>query len=91
MFPEVDYQTSSVNLDVGEFLVIYTDGVSEAANVRGELFEEAGLRAILEKFEGQSVEDLANMIRDGVKAFTTGAPQSDDVTILVVQYKGPGA
>src|SRR3984957_9924327 len=53
MFPEVDYQTASVSLDAGEFLVIYTDGVSEAANVRGELFEEAGLRGILEEFKGQ--------------------------------------
>ena len=53
-----------------------------------ELFEEARLRQIVEDFKGQTVGELAETIREGVKAFTAGAPQSDDVTILVVGYKG---
>jgi serine phosphatase RsbU (regulator of sigma subunit) len=88
MFHEAEYESASVNLAPGEFLVIYTDGVSEAANVRMELFEEEGLRGIMEGFKGQTVEELAETIRDAVKAFTSGAPQSDDITILVVQYRG---
>ncbi len=91
MFPEADYQSAEVNLEPDEFLVIYTDGVSEAANISAELFEEARLRKIVEEFKGQTVEELAGTIRDGVKAFTAGAPQSDDVTILVIGYKGSGA
>jgi serine phosphatase RsbU (regulator of sigma subunit) len=91
MFPEADYESAEVNLEPGEFLVIYTDGVSEAANVSAELFEEARLRQIVEEFKGETVEELAGTIRDGVKAFTAGAPQSDDVTILVIRYKGSGA
>lgn len=91
MFPEADYQSAVVNLEPGEFLVIYTDGVSEAANVSAELFEEERLRRIVEEFKGETVEELAGTIRDGVKAFTAGAPQSDDVTILVIGYKGSGA
>ena len=88
MFPEADYESAEVNLEPGEFLVIYTDGVSEAANVSAELFEEARLRQIVEDFKGGTVGELAEMIRNGVKAFTAGAPQSDDVTILVVGYRG---
>ena len=65
--------------------------MSEAANIRAELFEEARLRQIVEEFKGQTVEELAATIRDGVKDFTAGAPQSDDITILVVGYKGSGA
>jgi serine phosphatase RsbU (regulator of sigma subunit) len=87
MFAEADYQSSNVKLDSGDFLVIYTDGVSEATNVHSELFEESGLRAILESFKGQTVEELTHVIREAVKAFTAGAPQSDDVTMLVVQYR----
>ena len=87
MFHDAEYESASVNLEPGEFLVIYTDGVSEAANVRTELFEEEGLRRIMESFKGQTVEELAETIRDAVKAFTSGAPQSDDITILVVQYR----
>jgi phosphoserine phosphatase RsbU/P len=88
MFPEAEYESASIKLEKDDFLVIYTDGVSEAANVQAEMFEEERLRHLLENFKGQSVEQLADSIRDGVKAFTEGAAQSDDVTILVIQYKG---
>jgi sigma-B regulation protein RsbU (phosphoserine phosphatase) len=91
MFPEAEYESAAVKLEKGDFLVIYTDGVSEAVNVKAEMFEEDRLRHLLESFQGQTVEQLAEIIREGVKAFTEGAAQSDDITILVVQYKGaPG-
>ncbi len=88
MFPEADYASASVKLEKDDFLVIYTDGVSEAVNIQGEMFEEERLRHLLENFKGQTVEELAGTIREGVKAFSEGAAQSDDITILVVQYKG---
>jgi sigma-B regulation protein RsbU (phosphoserine phosphatase) len=91
MFPEAEYESAAVKLEKGDFLVIYTDGVSEAVNVKTEMFEEEGLQQLLESFQGQTVEQLAETIREGVKTFTQGAPQSDDITILVIQYKGiPG-
>ena len=88
MFDEAEFASASVSLQEGDFLVIYTDGVSEAANIDSELFEEHRLRTVLEQFKGHDVEDIAEAIRQGVKAFTSGAPQSDDITILAVQYKG---
>ena len=91
MFVEAEYQSARINLDSGDFLVIYTDGVSEACNLQNELFEEARLREIVEKFAGENVQELADSIREGMKGFTQGAPQSDDVTILVIQYKGSAA
>jgi serine phosphatase RsbU (regulator of sigma subunit) len=91
LFAEAEFKSDRVKLAPGEFLVIYTDGVSEAANTRNEQFEEARLRAIVERSPGRSVEDLASAIRDGVKTFTQGAPQSDDITVLVVQYKSETA
>jgi serine phosphatase RsbU (regulator of sigma subunit) len=88
MFPEADYASASVKLERDDFLVIYTDGVSEAVNIQGEMFEEERLQHLLENFKGQTVEELAGAIREGVKAFSEGAAQSDDITILAVQYKG---
>jgi sigma-B regulation protein RsbU (phosphoserine phosphatase) len=88
MFPEADYASASVKLEKDDFLVIYTDGVSEAVNIQGEMFEEERLQHLLENFKGQTVEDLAGTIREGVRAFSEGAAQSDDITILAVQYKG---
>jgi phosphoserine phosphatase RsbU/P len=88
MFDEAAYTSASVDLKDGDILVIYTDGVSEAANVHSELFEESRLREVLEHFKGQKVEEITEAIREGVRGFTAGAPQSDDITILAIQYKG---
>jgi phosphoserine phosphatase RsbU/P len=88
MFDEAEFSCESVDLQEGDFLIIYTDGISEAANIHSELFEEHRLRAVLEQFKGQTVDEITDAIRHGVKAFTAGAPQSDDITILAVQYKG---
>ena len=89
MFPEAEYQSARVTLEPGEYLVIYTDGVSEAANPQNELFEEVAAA----KNHGDLTrvtrwKDSRNAIKEGMRAFTEGAPQSDDITILVVQYKG---
>lgn len=88
MFAEAEYQSARVQLDPGDYLVIYTDGVTEASNTRNELYEESRLRSILEGFQGQSVDDLTTAIQAGMKEFTEGAAQSDDVTLLAIQYKG---
>jgi phosphoserine phosphatase RsbU/P len=88
MFPEAEYESAKVKLEKDDFLVIYTDGVSEAVNVQAEMFEEERLQHLLRNFKGKTVEELAETIREEVKTFTEGAAQSDDITILVVQYKG---
>jgi sigma-B regulation protein RsbU (phosphoserine phosphatase) len=88
MFAEAEYQSSRIQLEPGDYLVIYTDGVSEAQNTRSELFEEGRLRRIMEDFSGQNVQEMGDAIREGMRAFTEGAAQSDDITLLVVQYKG---
>jgi phosphoserine phosphatase RsbU/P len=91
MFSEAEYESARVQLQPGDFLVIYSDGVSEAANPQNELFEESRLRAIMEKYTGNSVDEMAEAIRAGMREFTQGAAQSDDITILAVQYKGQPA
>jgi phosphoserine phosphatase RsbU/P len=91
LLPEAEYQSGRTTLMPSDCVVIYSDGVSEAANSADELFEESRLRRIIEEFKGQTVEEMADAIRDAVKAFTEGAPQSDDITLLIVQHKGASA
>lgn len=88
LFPEAEYTGSVAKLHPGDYVVIYSDGVSEATNMRGDLLEDAGLRKLIQEFTGQTVAELSAAIRAGVQAFTGGAPQSDDITLLVVQYHG---
>ena len=88
MFPEAEFECARTKLQTGDFLVIYTDGVSEAKNLSDEMYEQERLSALLRGFSGGTVEELAEAIRNGVREFTGGAPQADDITMVVVQYKG---
>jgi sigma-B regulation protein RsbU (phosphoserine phosphatase) len=87
MFEEAEYISASVVLEPGDSMIIYTDGVSEASNLRGELFGEERLCQALERCAGDSVEELATAIYAGVREFTGGASQNDDITLVVVQYR----
>jgi phosphoserine phosphatase RsbU/P len=89
MFSDAQYKCRTAQIEPGDFIVIYTDGVTEARNRRGEFFKEAGgLRQLLQKFNGQTVESLAEAVRTGVQVFTEGAPKSDDLSVLAVHYRG---
>jgi sigma-B regulation protein RsbU (phosphoserine phosphatase) len=59
--------------------------------MRSEMFGEAGLREILRTFKGTTAQELSDAIQAGVRAFIGGAPQSDDMTLLVVHYQGSAA
>jgi len=90
MFSDAQYTRGTTQIEVDNFLLIYTDGIPEAKNRRSEFFGEAGLRRLLQEFPGQTVDDLAEAVRAGVRAFTEGAPQSDDIAVLAVHYRGVG-
>jgi serine phosphatase RsbU (regulator of sigma subunit) len=87
LFAEAEYESARVKLEPGDFVVIYTDGVSEAVDTHNEQFEETRLREVLQESPARTVDEMAGAIRDSVRAFTQGAPQSDDITVLVIQYK----
>jgi phosphoserine phosphatase RsbU/P len=79
------YEEGRIALTSGDLLVLFTDGVSEAMNVRleeyGEDRLERGIRAHLD----MSAEHLIVNIHDDVIAHADGAPQSDDITLMVLR------
>lgn len=87
MFDFAEYHSARAQLQPGDFLVIYSDGISEARNMKDELFGEQGLREVLENFQGASAEELSQAIQQGVRAFTGGASQADDMTLVIVHYR----
>ncbi len=88
MFPQARYDSAQVKLEPGDWMVIYSDGVTEAYNLGSELFGEERLCRLLEGVAGETVTKIAAEIQSAVKSFTEGAPQSDDITLVVVQYRG---
>jgi serine phosphatase RsbU (regulator of sigma subunit) len=70
----------------GDKLVIYTDGVTESQNMEGEFFGKKRLREVVSAHAAASCTAIHDAIHEAVAAFTEGAPQSDDITVLVLEY-----
>lgn len=85
MLEEGHWSDAAVQLQTGDMLVLYTDGVSEARNPAGELYGVERLTAAVLARNGESPSAVSGAIRDDVAAFTAGAPQRDDFTLLVVR------
>jgi len=85
---DVDYPTHRLQLRPGERLFLYTDGVTEAMNQAGEMFSEDRLEQVLARACGSSLEETTRGVSQEVRWFADGAPQSDDLTMLLVKYCG---
>ncbi len=86
MFPGMEYRSEAVELVPGDWLVIYTDGLTEALNTRQEEFSEGRLRGILGEPLPGDAEGLLRMLLEQVASFEQGAGRSDDLTLLVLRY-----
>jgi serine phosphatase RsbU (regulator of sigma subunit) len=82
------FPMAEARLQPGDKLAIYTDGVTEAQNLAGEFFGKRRLKDIVAAHAERSCAALHDAIQEGVAAFTQGAPQADDITVLVVEYQG---
>lgn len=80
------YGTSTIQLDHGDSLFLFTDGVSEAENEAKELFGEERLIEILKSNPAASAEEFCKSMFAKVKEFAGNAEQSDDITMLAVNY-----
>lgn len=87
----LSYAENSVTLSAGDTLLLYTDGISEAMDGDGREFTEGRLIRSLGESYRESVEIVMSSLIDSVHQFVGGAPQSDDITCLIVRYKGPPA
>ena len=75
-------------LGAGDKIVIYSDGVTEAQNLERQFFGKRRLREVVEAHAGDSCTAIHDAIRDAVAGFTEGAAQSDDITLVVLEFCG---
>jgi phosphoserine phosphatase RsbU/P len=75
-------------LEAGDKIVIYSDGVTEAQNLEKGFFGKRRLREVVEAHAGHSCAVIHDAIQDAVAAFTEGAAQSDDITLVVLEFGG---
>jgi len=88
VMPEVAYTERTLQLQPGDTLFLYTDGISEAMDGGGREFTEARLKSVLSGTDMQSVDLVLASVTDAVSDFVGDAPQSDDITCLVIRYLG---
>ena len=66
---------------------MFTDGVTEAMNPDGEEYDDPRLEQLLMDNRNLSAQELLDTVLADVEVFTQGAPQSDDITMLVLKVK----
>ena len=86
--PGSKYEEEKIVLADGDLLVIFTDGVTEAMNPSVELFSEERLEQLLSSVDSRPADEVTASIFSAVDQFASGAEQSDDITVLVVQFHG---
>ena len=82
-----DFQFSeeTLQLEHGETLLLYTDGVTEAINVNDEEYGEKRLEETLKDVTQQNCQQIINTVKANVKTFAGEAEQSDDITLLAIK------
>ncbi len=81
------FDLAEYQLADGDKVVIYSDGVTEAASTSGEFFGKKRLRQILTERTSASCTELHDAIQSAVSTFTEDATQSDDITVVVLEYR----
>jgi phosphoserine phosphatase RsbU/P len=85
MLPNIRYQQETTTLNSGDWIIMYTDGVSEAKNAADDDFNERRIESTVREHLNSSAEEMRNHIYEGLRAFTLGAPQSDDITMIIIK------
>jgi serine phosphatase RsbU (regulator of sigma subunit) len=74
-----------VTLSPLDTVVVYTDGINEALDEKGNEFGQDQLKSVLEAAGPRNVDFLVKTIVDRVQSFSGGHPQNDDITLAAVQ------
>ena len=87
--PDTEYAAKEVSLSPGDYVVLHSDGFSEAANAEEQLFGFDRTMEVIRQgcSEGLSPEELIDRLIGEVKAFTGDEPQADDMTCVVVKVE----
>src|SRR5271157_272518 len=87
LIKEANFTAERVQLEPGDTLILFSDGVTESEDPEENQFGISRLRELLAGQENTPLDDLKAMILDAVDSFTRGAAQMDDITVLVARYR----
>jgi sigma-B regulation protein RsbU (phosphoserine phosphatase) len=87
-FEHARYETGEIRLAPGDGIILYTDGVPEACDASGCDFTDERLVAAIDRSRSTSAQIMVNGLAAELRAFSAGAPQSDDITAVALRYFG---
>jgi sigma-B regulation protein RsbU (phosphoserine phosphatase) len=85
ILPMAVYKEARTTLNPGDTLVLFTDGVTEAADPTDDEYGEERLAALVGSMKDRPSEEIVEAIHNAVAAFTQGAPAADDITVVVAR------
>ena len=86
-FDDFQYSQESLQLEPGDTLLLYTDGVTEAINTEDKEYGEGRLEKQLAQCSNLSCQEIIDKVKEDVKAFAGEAEQSDDITLFALKRK----
>ncbi|MBI3919203.1 MAG: SpoIIE family protein phosphatase [Betaproteobacteria bacterium] len=84
--PTFTYRTESLKLEHGDGLFVYTDGITEALNTAGEMFEDERLKDALASLSGASAREIVATVMERVQTFAADADQADDIAAMGLRF-----
>ncbi len=85
MFPQAKYEEATLNLESGDVLVLFTDGVTEALSPGEEEFGEERLKSLLREYAHLPVAEMSSAISRELRSWISNADQHDDLTFIVLK------
>ncbi len=85
---DMKFKEREFNLNRGDILFVYTDGVTDAMSTSKEFLGLPGALRLINSTKGDTPEEVIREMKAGLSAFTEGAEQFDDITMLCLKYNG---
>lgn len=89
LIDEAVYSATRMQLEPGDTLILFSDGITEAEDAHRTLFGFDRLRTLLTGHGNEPLEQLESLILNTVNEYSAAAGQSDDMTLLIVRYRHP--
>jgi serine phosphatase RsbU (regulator of sigma subunit) len=87
LVPEAEYTTTCLQLEPGDTVVLFSDGITEAMDPEEQMFGVARLREVLSGHTDTPLDEIQRSVLESVENFARGAHQADDVTLLLVRFR----
>lgn len=88
LFEGATFDEETVSLSAGDWLIVFSDGVSEALSADGEEYGDDRIVSVVKRNFGSGPQQMLESLFADVRTFATGAAQSDDITAMVLRYGG---